>query len=365
MHTHQQLLPRRLSALRAASLGLALLAAACSTSSAVRTASTNGTRAGTIVASNMVDHTATLIDAADASVIATLPTGTGPHEVAVSHDGRWAVVSNYGAGREPGNSLTVIDLMSAQVSRTIDLGEYRRPHGMSFLPGDSTLVITSEANRALVLLAFPSGTVRRVVPTRGRASHMVAVAAGGDRAVVANIADATITLVSLTGSPDSITISVPRQPEGIAITPDGSEAWVGSNRDSVVTVVDLNRRNPVATLRGFGLPYRIAISRDGRRAVITDPALGVARIVDAKTRTDIATITFPRDSILASAEIPGSPSPEGVTISPDSRWAFVTLQGLNRVAIIDLAFAAIVGYAPTGNWSDGVGYSPITRPRTP
>ncbi|HYV96031.1 MAG TPA: hypothetical protein VE967_01100, partial [Gemmatimonadaceae bacterium] len=51
---------------------------------------------GTLVASNMNDNTATLIDAASGRVLATLPTGEGPHEVAISHDGRWAVVSNYG-----------------------------------------------------------------------------------------------------------------------------------------------------------------------------------------------------------------------------------------------------------------------------
>ena len=51
---------------------------------------------GTLVVSNMNDHTATVIDAATGRVHATLPTGEGPHEVAVSHDGRTALVSNYG-----------------------------------------------------------------------------------------------------------------------------------------------------------------------------------------------------------------------------------------------------------------------------
>ncbi|HEY7893852.1 MAG TPA: hypothetical protein VIC24_03010, partial [Gemmatimonadaceae bacterium] len=46
--------------------------------------------AGTIVTSNMNDNTASVIDAASGRVLATLPTGTGPHEVAISHDGRWA-----------------------------------------------------------------------------------------------------------------------------------------------------------------------------------------------------------------------------------------------------------------------------------
>src|SRR4051812_19027174 len=71
--------------------------------------------AGTIVVSNMNDNTATLVDAASGRTIATLPTGQGPHEVAIAHDGGTALVSNYGVRGAPGNSITVIDLRAARV----------------------------------------------------------------------------------------------------------------------------------------------------------------------------------------------------------------------------------------------------------
>ena len=89
---------------------------------------------GTLVTSNMNDNTASIIDVASNHVLATLPTGHAPHEVAISRDGRWAVVSNYGVQDHPGNSLTVIDLTRVAVARTIDLGEYKRPHGRSYAP---------------------------------------------------------------------------------------------------------------------------------------------------------------------------------------------------------------------------------------
>src|SRR5262245_9130614 len=80
---------------------------------------------GTVVASNMNDNTATIVDAASARVVATLPTGEGPHEVTISRDGKWAVVSNYGVKAKPGHTLTVIDVARASVARTIDLGTYQ------------------------------------------------------------------------------------------------------------------------------------------------------------------------------------------------------------------------------------------------
>lgn len=315
--------------------------------------------AGTLVVSNMNDNTTTLLDAGTGRALATLPTGAGPHEVAVSHDGRWALVSNYGVRGEPGSTITVIDVTGRSVARTISLGDYKRPHGMAFLPGDSTFLVTSEMSRAVLLLGFADGQVRRVLPSGGRATHMLGVSRDGRHLVTANIADGTISHMDLFSDAIPRNVQVLRQPEGIAITPDGRAAWVGSNRDSAVVVVNLERGVVTDTLRGFGLPYRIAISADGRRAVITDPMQANVRVFDVPTRRAIATIDIPRDSLVATAEVPGSPSPEGVTISPDGNYAYVTLQGRNRVAIIDLDRARIVRTGVTGTWSDGIGYSVI------
>jgi DNA-binding beta-propeller fold protein YncE len=315
--------------------------------------------AGVVIASNMLDHTATLLDAATGASLATLPTGRGPHEVAVSHDGRWALVSNYGPREAPGSTITVIDVAARAVARTIDLGDVRRPHGMSFLPGDSAFAVTSEVSRAVLLVDFRDGRVRRTLPSEGRATHMLGVSADGRRAVTANIADATISVLDLRGGDGARTIAVARQPEGIALAPDGSRAWVGSNKDSVVLVVDTDRGAVVDTVRGFALPYRIALSADGRTALVTDPARGEVRVFDAATHAPRFTVTFPRDSLLPTAEVPGSPSPEGAVIAPDGRWAFVTLQGRNRVAAIDLARGRVAWYGVTGAWSDGIGYSPL------
>lgn len=316
---------------------------------------------GTVIVSNMNDHTALLLDARTHALLATLPTGRAPHEVAASHDGRWAVVSNYGVRDAPGNTLTVIDVDARTVARTIDLGQYKQPHGMAFLPGDTILAVTAQADRAVLLVDFRSGRVLQALPTDGRVPHMLGVSADGAHIVAGNIGDGTIALLSPFSNEKTRTIRVAAQPEGVAITPDGSRAWAGSNKDSVVLVVDLARGEPIDTLRGFGLPYRIAITPDGARAIITDPVNATVRIFDARTRKELFTIAVPRDSIVATAEVPGSPSPEGVTTSRDSRWAFVTLQGRNRYITVDLARGAIAGYGVTGTWSDGIAYSPRGR----
>lgn len=318
---------------------------------------------GTIVASNMRDNTATIIDAAKGKVLATLATGEAPHEVATSHDGKWAVVSNYGTREHPGNSITVVDISALSVARTIDLGEYRRPHGMAFFPGDSVLAVTSEVSKAVLLVDFRTGRVIGTVPTGQRASHMLAMSAAGDEIFTTNIVDHSISRLDVANQATRTIIPVGKLPEGIAISPDGKRVWVGSNADSIVIIVDTDAGHAIDTLRGLGLPYRLAFARDGRSAVITDPVRGEVRVYDAASRRQRFLIGIPRDGIVSTAEVPGSPSPEGVTTSPDSRWAFVTLQGRNVVATIDLQRGTIVGYAPTGSWSDGIAFSTLEHRR--
>ncbi|MGE0554739.1 MAG: hypothetical protein AB7R55_15025 [Gemmatimonadales bacterium] len=318
--------------------------------------------AGTVIVTNMSDATATLVDAATGRVVGTLSTGVGPHEVAVSHDGRWAVVTNYGNRDALGSSLTVIDVARGAVDRTLDLSPHTRPHGVAFLPGDSVLAVTSETGKAVLLVHLPSGTVRRTVSTMQPVSHMLALAADGRRAFTSNVTAGTITALDLvSGAAD--TIRVARLVEGIGVRPDGNEVWVGSNAEGTVSVVDPAAGKVVATIGDFGMPYRIGFTPDGGTVVVSDPVKGVIRIFASGTREQLASLPIDREGIVATTEVEGSPAPEGVALSRDGRWAFVTLQGKNQVAFVDLGARRVTRTAPTGTWPDGIGFSPVVVAR--
>jgi len=317
--------------------------------------------AGTLVVTNMSDNTVTVLDIASREVLATLTTGEGPHEVATSSDGRWAVVTNYGIRGAPGNSLTVINLETVTVDRTMDLATYERPHGIAFMPGDSLLVVTSEVRQVVVVVDFRTGAVVSDISTDYPASHMLALVPSGDRVYTTNVRDGNITEINPRTGETLRTIDVARFVEGISVAPDGSAVWVGSNGDSLVAVIDVESGMITDTIRGFGMPYRLAVSPSGGFVVISDPVKGQVHIVDAATRELLHLVEIPAVGILESTEIPGSPAPEGVTISRDSRWAYVTLQGRNQVAAIDLESGTIVGYMETGAWPDGIAFSQLTR----
>jgi len=95
----------------------------------------------------------------------------------------------------------------------------------------------------------------------------------------------------------------------------------------VVLVVDAASGAVVDTLRGFGLPYRMQVTPDGRTVVVTDPMKAQVRAFDVNTRRARWTLDVPADSLVSTAEVARSPSPEGITTSRDGRHVFVTLQG--------------------------------------
>src|SRR5512132_947631 len=80
------------------------------------------------------DASLEILDTAGGKVLGRVPTGESPHELAVSTDGRFAFVANYGS-RTPGNSISVIDLGARKETRRVKLDPFQRPHGIAFADG--------------------------------------------------------------------------------------------------------------------------------------------------------------------------------------------------------------------------------------
>jgi DNA-binding beta-propeller fold protein YncE len=144
-------------------------------------------QSGTLVVLNKSDNTASLINLQSKETVAVIATGNGPHEVAVSPDGKIAVVCNYGTGQAPGNSLTVIDLANKKRVKDADLREYRRPHGIEWMKGTQNVVVTVEGNKAVVVVNVETGNVESVIETGQSVSHMVVLSPDHSRAFIANI----------------------------------------------------------------------------------------------------------------------------------------------------------------------------------
>jgi YVTN family beta-propeller protein len=300
---------------------------------------------GTLIITNKGPATATIIDVASGRALATLPTGQGPHEVVLSRDGRVAVVTDYGSQGPGGNTLTVIDVPGLRVTRTIELGQYRRPHGIVFLPGDSLVAVTSESTGNVVVVSVAAGVVRSAIPTTQNGSHMVAVTGNGALMYTGNMGSNTVSELDTRTGQFVRTFEVPAQPEAINVTPDGAEVWVGSNATGRVSVVDPKTGAVTTAAEGVSWPYRVLFSPDRRYTFLPDMRNEELRFLDRATRRELGRLPFPQGG------------PQGIAITPDGKYVLQSLSRQARVAVIDVASRKVVGHIPAGDTPDGIAYS--------
>lgn len=301
---------------------------------------------GTLIVTNKTPSTATVIDVATGRALATLPTGPGPHEITLSSNGSTAVVTDYSGPPGTRKTLTVIDVPGLRVVRTIELGQYVSPHGIQFLPGDSLVAVTSEASNFVVIVHVGEGAIRKAIPTQFRGSHMIGVTRDGERGFTGNMQANTVSELDLNAGTFVKSWDVPTTPEAINVTPDGKEVWVGSNATGKVSVLDPATGTITTAAEGVRWPYRVLFTPDVKTVVIPDMTNNEVRFLERSTRRELSRLAMP------------NAGPQGITCTPDGKYALLSLSREARVAIIDLAEREVVGYLPAGQTPDGIVYSP-------
>jgi len=321
-------------------------------------------QADTLVVLNKSEATASLIDLSSGAVRATLPTDHGPHEAAVSPDGRLALVGNYGSREKPGSSLTVIDVPTAKVVKTIDLGEYRRPHGLLWLPDGRRALVTAEGNRALLAVDVEKGVVERAFVTKQDVSHMVEVALDGKRAFVANIGSGSVSVIDLEQGIVLRTIETGAGAEGITATVDGKEIWVTNRSADTVSVIDADGLVILKQIPCASFPIRAKATPDGKHVLISCARTADIAVLDTASRKEIRRIPQDLRAVDTGDRLFGdqfgeSSVPIGIVIHPDGSRAWVAHTNADVVAEIDLESWKIVRLLEAGREPDGMAYSAL------
>ncbi|MBA4136079.1 MAG: hypothetical protein C0518_02040 [Opitutus sp.] len=305
---------------------------------------TASSAADSLLVLNKFENTLAIVDPVTLQVTARIPVGTGPHEVAVSDDGRTAVVCNYGA-QTPGNSLSVIDLVTQKETQRVDLGGFLRPHGIQQVKGK--FFFTSELSRTVARFDPASGKLDWVMGHGQSLGHMLVVTPDAKRLYTANILSDNATAIVLGGppTPASIThIPVGPKPEAIDVSPDGREAWVGHNDDGGISIIDTATNQLVHTFTVGQMPIRIKFTPDGARALVSDPKASEFLVIDAKARTVIK-------------RVPMDGAPVGILVQPDGKRAYIARMQAGTVAVFDLEKLEFVADFKPGEGPDGLAWA--------
>jgi YVTN family beta-propeller protein len=158
------------------------------------------------------------------------------------------------------------------------------------------------------------------------------------------------------------TVTVGKRPRGVQVSPDGKTVYValsGSPRAGAgvderslpppdraadgVGVFDVASRRLTRVLRGVSDPEQLAVGPGGKLYVASEDT-GTAVVIDPGT-----------GKVLARAPVGGRA--EGVSISPDGRFAYVTSEEDDAVAVIDTATNARIAVIGVGERPRAIAFS--------
>ncbi|MEE4661449.1 MAG: beta-propeller fold lactonase family protein [Halieaceae bacterium] len=316
--------------------------------------------AQTLLVGNKSAASVSLIDIPSGRAVATAKTRPGPHEIAVSGDGALAVVTNYGTGDAPGNSLSIIEVERGETVGTVDLGEHTRPHGIVFMPGNRKVLVTAEGSGNLLEVDVWAGKVVAAVPTGQRVSHMLAYDPEGRRAYVANIASGSVSLLSM-GSRSLLAYRASGQgAEGIALSPDRRWLWVTNRAEDSLSLFDARYLDKLATLPVPGFPIRAEALPDGR-VLVTSARSAQLTVIDPEGPAVLETV-----DIALAGETPtlfgdafaGSSVPIGIELAPDRRRVWIAHAAADAVQELEVDSWRELRVLKTGDEPDAMAYSP-------
>jgi DNA-binding beta-propeller fold protein YncE len=319
--------------------------------------------ADTLIVANKSDATVDLVDLTTGISARTLTTGDGPHEVAVSSDGRRAVITNYG-GSQAGNSLTVIDVVAGAVTAVIDLGKYSRPHGVLFLPDNRRVLVTAEGAAALVVVDIDEQRVETAIATNQDVSHMVVYHAASGVGLVSNIGSGSVTRLDVAGDTWMGQQKVGQGTEGIALSANGRDLWLANREDDKVLLLDARTLAQRARIEVAGFPIRVEMSADGRQVLVTSARAGTLTVIDAARQQVVEVVKLDRAAErgqpgIPSAMLEGDSMPIGIEVAPDGRRVWISHAGANQVQELETGSWKQLRLLSAGREPDGMGYSAL------
>jgi YVTN family beta-propeller protein len=305
---------------------------------------------------NKADSELAIVDPGALKVVAKVKTGSIPHEVAASTDGKTAVATNYGQHQD-GTTISLIDLGSQKEIHRVELtnltgphgeafGDLIGPHGVEFFDGE--VWFTAEGSKKIARYDPAMNRVDWVHEVGENRTHMLVISREGHTIYTSNVNSDSVTAVVAAVDKKkwfNTVIPVGKGPEAIDIAPDGLEVWAGNSGDGTVTIIDTETKKVKDTVNvRTKHSNRLKFTPDGKQVLISDAGGGELVVLDAKSRNEVKRLKLGK-------------SPEGILIVPDGSKAFVAVSGDNKVVVVDLRNLEVTATFETGNDPDGMAWA--------
>jgi len=266
--------------------------------------------------------------------LSEIKVGTYPHEMAFSRDRKLLYITDNGLvwmtdKGEGDKTISVIEVATRKKVHVIDLGNYRRPHGLLVHPKTGQLVVTIENPYGLLLVDPAARKVLRKYDTKGESPHMVLFGPRAETAYVSNSNSGTVAIVNLASGNVEQILNTGKNPQGGVMTRDGKTIFLTNTASNKISVIDTAKRQVVGEIETGNGPARIRLTPDESTLVYNlQPGEGVG-FADVKMRKQTGEV-----------RIPGRPL--SLSCSRDGQLAFLGLQDADKIAVVSVPERKVV-----------------------
>jgi len=297
-----------------------------------------------VVVANQDHGVATIVDIAEWRLVAHVDVDMNPHEGAASPDGRTVALASPSTRMGNANKVSLVDVGSARLLRSIDLGSFRWPHGIAFLDA-RMLVVSSQTRSGIVFVETDLGAPIVPVEAPGSKPYLLHVAHASGRIYTSSPQTNTMAEYDLAKRTFVRDIRVPGEPAGFAVSPNGHTLWISTgshDKEGTIVVLDARSGETRARLPVPGHARRLAFTRGGTHVIATDVTGNVVLVFDAANPRETGRINVPA----------GAPS--GVACDAVSPMCYVATIGSGELIEIDTAALRVVRRIAVGSGADGV-----------
>lgn len=278
-------------------------------------------------------------------ILKEVKVGGHPHEMTFSPDGRYLYTTDNGVlwmteAGQGGNTVSIIDTRAQALVGTIDLGKYRRPHGIGVDPKTGNLLVTTELPSMLLMIDPRARKIAKEYDIKGKAPHLVKLAKDRVWAYTSNTDTGTLSAVNLETGEVKV-IPTGERPQGMAFSPDNRRLYVTNLNSDSISIIDTQSKTRIGDIPTGKGPVRIMVAPDGKTLVYalqTGEAVGFA---NAGTRKE-------------EAQVKLTGPPVSLTFSKDNQYAFSAVQSQDKIFVIPLRTRKIerIISAPPGSGPD-------------
>jgi YVTN family beta-propeller protein len=248
-----------------------------------------------------------------------------------------------------GNDVTVVDAETHRVIGSIETGT--TPHGLVGSPDGRRIYITGETDDDVVAIDTTTSQVLWKTPVGEQPNEPALTADGRHLYVPIRMSDVADVVDTTTGKRiNSITIG--RVPHNAYPSADGKWIYVTSRGDRKITIIDPATQQVAGEVPLGGEPRPVSFTRDNTRAYSTITGLHGFVVADMQQRKVIERVELPKAD-LPEISVAGYTDTHGVALTKDDKQFWVTDVFGNGVTAFSVPEHKVLTRVPVGlapNW---------------